>query len=67
MSNGDFDKAKGRIKQAAGDLADDDELRREGRTDESAGKVKDALGDAKDKAEDLVDKVKDKITDSQRS
>ncbi|HWC67564.1 MAG TPA: CsbD family protein [Acidimicrobiales bacterium] len=48
---GDADKAKGRLKQAAGDLTDDDEMRREGKIDEAAGKAK-----------DVVDKAKDKIT-----
>ena len=50
--SGEADQAKGRIKQAAGDLTDNDDLRREGKVDEAAGKVKDA-----------VDKVKDKLTD----
>ena len=60
MSDGAFDQAKGRVKQAAGDLTDDDDLKREGETDEFAGKVKDKLGDAKDKLSDMVDKVRDK-------
>lgn len=58
--SGEFDQAKGRVKQAAGDLTDDDELRREGKTDEASGKVKSALDDAKDKLDDAVDKVRDK-------
>jgi len=58
--SGEFDQAKGRAKQAAGDLTDDDELRREGKADEASGKVKEALGDAKDKLDDAVDKIRDK-------
>ena len=58
----DLDQAKGRVKQAVGDLTDNDDLKKEGKADESAGKVKEFLGDAKDKADDLVDKVKDKVT-----
>lgn len=58
--SGEFDQAKGRVKQAAGDLTDDDEMRREGEKDETAGKVKDKLDDAKDKLDDAVDKVRDK-------
>lgn len=50
--SGEADQTKGRIKQAVGDLTDDDELKREGKVDEGAGKVKEA-----------VDKVKDKLTD----
>jgi uncharacterized protein YjbJ (UPF0337 family) len=53
--SGETDQAKGRIKQAAGDLTGDDELKREGRTDEAAGKVKDKVSDA-------VDSVKDALT-----
>ncbi|MGH9225119.1 MAG: CsbD family protein [Acidimicrobiales bacterium] len=48
--SGTFDEAKGRMKQAAGDLTDDDELKREGKVDQATGKVKDA-----------VDKISDKI------
>ena len=58
--SGEFDQAKGRAKQAAGDLTDDDELRREGKADEASGKVKSALDDAKDTLDDAVDKVRDK-------
>ena len=59
--SGETDQAKGRIKQAAGDLTDNDDLKREGKADETAGKVKDAIGDAKDKLEDVVDDVKSKL------
>lgn len=58
--SGAFDKAKGRMKQAAGDLTDDDDMKREGERDELAGKVKDKVGDAKDKIEDAIDAVRDK-------
>jgi uncharacterized protein YjbJ (UPF0337 family) len=58
--SGETDQAKGRVKQAAGDLTGNDELRREGKKDEAAGKVKDTIDDAKDKLNDAVDHVKDK-------
>ena len=61
-----LDKAKGRVKQAAGDLTDNDDLHREGKADERGGKVKDKIDDLKDKATDAVDKVKDKIDSSRR-
>ncbi len=48
----DLDQAKGRIKQAVGDLTDDNDLKKEGKTDENAGKVKEFLGDTKDKADE---------------
>jgi uncharacterized protein YjbJ (UPF0337 family) len=49
--SGEADKMKGKLKQAAGDLTDDKDLKREGKVDEAAGKVK-----------DVVDNIKDKIT-----
>jgi uncharacterized protein YjbJ (UPF0337 family) len=57
------DKAKGRTKQAAGDLTGDDDLKREGKRDETGGKAKEKLNTAKDKAGDAVDSVKDKFKD----
>lgn len=56
------DQAKGRAKQAVGDLTDDKDMKREGEADEKGGKLKEKLGDLKDKAEDAVDSVKDKLT-----
>ena len=55
-----MDQMKGRVKQAAGDLTDDRDLKNEGKTDEAAGKLKDKVGDAKDKVVDAIDDVKDK-------
>jgi uncharacterized protein YjbJ (UPF0337 family) len=42
MSDGidNKDDAKGRIKKAAGDLTGDDDLKREGKADQAAGKAK---------------------------
>jgi uncharacterized protein YjbJ (UPF0337 family) len=51
---GNVDEAKGRAKEAAGDLAANDKLKREGKVDR-------ATATAKDKIEDVADKVKDKI------
>ena len=48
------DEAKGRAKQAAGDLTDDESLKNEGRVDR-------AVSDVKDKIDDVADRVKDKI------
>ncbi len=57
-----IDEAKGRAKEAAGDLTDDDELKREGKQDQAGAKVKEFAEDAKDKVEDAVDSVKDKLS-----
>ena len=48
------DEAKGRIKEAAGDLTDDKDLKREGKVDQATGKAKDKIDDASDKAKELV-------------
>jgi uncharacterized protein YjbJ (UPF0337 family) len=63
MAEGRYDELKGRAKQAAGDLADDDELRRSGKADEASGKVKQAVEHAKDKVEEGVDRAKDRVKD----
>ncbi len=49
-----IDEAKGRVKEAAGDLADDDGLKREGKVDRASASVKDKIGDAADKVKDVV-------------
>jgi uncharacterized protein YjbJ (UPF0337 family) len=54
MGDGAADDAKGRIKEAGGDLTGDDSLKREGKVDQASGKVKDAVGDVSDKAKDAV-------------
>jgi uncharacterized protein YjbJ (UPF0337 family) len=46
---GAVDEAKGKGKQAVGDLTDDDKLKNEGRVDEAKGKVKDAVDRMGDK------------------
>jgi uncharacterized protein YjbJ (UPF0337 family) len=55
------DDLKGRAKEAAGDLTDDDRLKREGKADRASGKAKEVVEDLKDKAEDAIDSVKEKL------
>ncbi len=50
----DSDQVKGKFKQAAGDITGDDELKNEGKVDETAGDIKSKIGG-------LVDKVKDRL------
>ena len=57
---GKTDVVKGRIKEAAGALTGNDELREEGRTDQAVGKVKQAVQKAADKVQDAVEAVVDK-------
>ena len=52
MSSGTMDKAKGRVKEAAGALTDNKELKAKGKVDQLAGKTKDAT-------ERMIDKVKE--------
>ncbi|MGZ5374656.1 MAG: CsbD family protein [Aeromicrobium sp.] len=54
MASGKSDELKGRVKEAAGALTGDKKLTREGRTDQTVGKIK-------QKVEKVIDKVKDAI------
>jgi uncharacterized protein YjbJ (UPF0337 family) len=49
-----LDDAKGRVKEAAGDLTDDKDLKREGKVDRATGRVKDKVGDASDKVKETL-------------
>jgi uncharacterized protein YjbJ (UPF0337 family) len=51
------DKITGRFKKAAGDLADDASLRREGRQEERKGEAKDELGNAQERADAKAEEV----------
>jgi uncharacterized protein YjbJ (UPF0337 family) len=57
---GDFeskkDEMKGRMKEAAGDLTDDDKLKREGKADRIGGTVKEKANEVVDKAKDVIDR-----------
>jgi len=54
MGDGAGDKAKGNIKEAAGDLTGDKDLEREGQVDQASGSVKDKVGDAADGVKDAL-------------
>lgn len=56
MSDGTADDLKGRAKEAAGDLTDNDRLKNEGKVDRASGSVKDKVGDAADKVKDALRK-----------
>jgi uncharacterized protein YjbJ (UPF0337 family) len=56
MANKNIDKAKGRVKQAAGALSGDRELKNKGRVEEAKGSVKNA-----------GDKVADTLTGRNRN
>ena len=54
-----LDKLTGRAKKAAGDIADDPSLRREGRQEERKGEAKDELARAEDRADAKAEEVAD--------
>jgi uncharacterized protein YjbJ (UPF0337 family) len=56
MTNKNIDKAKGRVKQAAGALSGDRHLKNKGRVEEAKGSAKNA-----------VDKVSDTLTGRRRN
>jgi len=55
------EKVKGRIKQAAGDLTDDDRLRDEGVADEAAGDVQEGFGRGRRKVGEALNDLGDKL------
>lgn len=55
MSSGSTDQTKGRVKEAAGSLTGDEDLKNEGKVDQ-------ASGDVKNKVTGAVDSIKEKLT-----
>ena len=49
-----MDEAKGRVKEAAGSLTDDDDLKREGKVDRIKSDVKEGVDKVTDKVKDIV-------------
>jgi len=56
---GIIDKITGRAKKAAGDIADDPSLRRQGKREERKGEKKDELDRAQEKADEKAEEVAD--------
>ena len=56
--DGKIEELKGRAKEAAGDVTDNSDLKREGKTDKASGKVKQKVEDAKDWVDDKIDDIK---------
>jgi uncharacterized protein YjbJ (UPF0337 family) len=61
MDDKKIDDLKGRAKEAAGDLTDDPDLKREGQTDRAAAGVKAKVDTVTKKAHDRLDEAKDKV------
>lgn len=56
MGKEKMEDLKGRAKEAAGDLTDNDSLKREGKVDQASAKVKETVGDVADKVKDVVNR-----------
>jgi uncharacterized protein YjbJ (UPF0337 family) len=61
MSDKNVDEAKGRVKEAAGAITGDDQLKSEGKADQAKASLKDLADKAIEKAEDVVDDVKARV------
>jgi uncharacterized protein YjbJ (UPF0337 family) len=49
-----IDEGKGRLKEAAGSLTDDESLKNEGKVDRATGSIKDKIDHIADKAKDVL-------------
>jgi uncharacterized protein YjbJ (UPF0337 family) len=54
---GKVDKAKGYVKDKAGEVLNDPDLEAEGELDRAKGGVKETIGKAKDKVREVVDEA----------
>ena len=52
------DQAKGKVKEAVGDLTDDEKLKNEGKADQLVGNAKEVVQNVADKADDVIDDIK---------
>jgi uncharacterized protein YjbJ (UPF0337 family) len=57
--SGTSDQIKGRVKEAVGDLTDNQKLKNQGKIDQATGKVKNAV-------ENVIDKANKAIKDTKR-
>ena len=58
MADDRIDDLKGRAKEAAGDLTDNDDLKREGKADQAGASVKEKVNKVADAVKDKVDDLK---------
>jgi len=58
---GKTEAAKGKLKQAAGDLTDNDRLHDEGVADEAAGDTQEAIGKGRRKVGEVIEEIGEKI------
>jgi len=58
---GKAEALKGKIKQATGDMLDDEKMHNEGVADEAAGDTQDAIGRGRRKAGEFIEDIGNKI------
>ena len=58
---GKAEALKGKMKQAAGDLTDNERMKNEGIADEAAGDTQDAIGRGRRKAGEFIEDIGEKI------
>jgi uncharacterized protein YjbJ (UPF0337 family) len=61
---GKAEKAKGYIKDKAGEILNDPDLEAEGEIERGKGALREGFGKAKEKVSDAVDAVNDKVRDA---
>lgn len=59
--NMNSDQAKGKLKEAAGILTEDDKLKNDGKADQIAGDAKNVVQDVADKAGEVIDDIKNAV------
>ena len=60
---GKMEQVKGRVKQATGDLTNDERLRDEGRGDEAVGNVREGVGKARRKVGEAIEDIGEDLKD----
>ena len=60
---GKLEQVKGRAKQAAGDLTNDERLRNEGVGDEAVGNVREGIGKARRKVGEAIEDIGEHLKD----
>lgn len=61
---GKAEKAKGYVKEEAGEILNDPDLEAEGKTERAGGKLREGFGKAKEKVNDVADNILDDDDDA---
>ncbi len=61
QAEGTWDKTKGKVKEAAGNMTNDDDLQAEGKKEQAKGTAEKAMGHVKEAGENVKEGVRDAI------